>query len=107
MIAAIGRYIYARLFSGRKSLTCKETTDFLMAYLDGELSEPVRTEFELHMSVCRGCRVFMDSYRTTIMLSKESMCGEAAPKMPPELSAAIMAAIRKELPGREIRGERD
>ncbi len=96
MIVAIGKYIYARLFSGRKSLSCRETTDFLMAYLDGELSEPVKAEFELHLGVCRSCQAFMDTYRATILLSKESMCGDAAPKMPPELSAAILAAIAKE-----------
>ncbi len=99
MIIAIGKYLFARVFSGRKSLSCRETTEFLMAYLEGELAEPVRVEFELHLGVCRSCRAFLDTYRSTILLSKESMCGESAPEMPAELTAAILEAVRKEWPG--------
>lgn len=87
--------LWARVTPGRHSLTCKEASDFLMAYLDGELAAPVRREFDLHLGVCSHCRSYLQSYKQTVAMGKKACCCEqadAAAQMPEELVKAILAA---------------
>jgi anti-sigma factor RsiW len=78
-------------------MTCREVIEFLMSYLDGELSPEVRAEFERHLAVCSSCVAYLDSYRQTIALTQS---GAAAPEsgaiqeLPAELVAAIHNALR-------------
>ena len=95
MTIGLFKYLWARVTSGRKSLTCKDATDFLMAYLDGELAEPVRREFDLHLGVCAHCRSYLQSYKQTVAMGKKACCSEhadAAAEMPEDLVKAILAA---------------
>ena len=102
--------LWARVMPGRHSLTCKEASDFLMAYLDGELAAPVRREFDLHLGVCSHCRSYLQSYKQTVAMGKKACCSEqadAAAQMPEELVRAILAASvgqgAPEVPGAEPR----
>jgi anti-sigma factor RsiW len=54
-------------------LTCREVLDFLMAYLDAELSADQKHEFERHLKVCPSCVNYLESYKETIRLGKASM----------------------------------
>jgi anti-sigma factor RsiW len=95
MITGIFKYLWARVASGRKSLSCREATDFLMAYVDGELPEPVRREFDLHLGVCSHCRTYLQSYKQTVAMGKAACrCdhAEASEQMPEDLVKAILAA---------------
>jgi anti-sigma factor RsiW len=78
-------------------MTCREAIEFLMSYLDDELSPEVRAEFERHLSVCSSCVAYLESYRQTIALSKsgvaEAEAGDAQ-ELPPELLAGIQNALR-------------
>jgi len=95
MITGIFKYLWARVALGRKSLSCREATDFLMAYVDGDLPEPVRREFDLHLGVCSHCRTYLQSYKQTVAMGK-SAChcdgADAAEQMPEDLVRAILAA---------------
>lgn len=95
MIIGIFKYLWARVSSGRKSLSCREATDFLMAYVDGELPEPVRREFDLHLGVCSDCRTYLHSYKQTVAMGKAACrCehADAGEQMPEDLVKAILAA---------------
>jgi anti-sigma factor RsiW len=99
MIGGMARYLWARLFSGRREITCREATDFLAAYLEGELDEPVRREFDLHLGVCAACRDYLEGYRKTVALGREACrCGDAEAKaeMPEDLVSAILNAAKKD-----------
>jgi predicted anti-sigma-YlaC factor YlaD len=76
------------------SMDCKDLAEFLMTYLDGELTAAERAEFEAHLEICPSCIDYIESYERTIRLEKEC---EAAPKceMPDELVRAILAARKK------------
>ncbi len=78
------------------SLSCREMLDFLAAYLDGELSPPVRLDFEAHLSVCPDCLDYLASYRETIRLERDAhdVEGHACEEMPEELVRAIVASRR-------------
>lgn len=102
MILGLIQSMWNRLL-GRRVMTCREATDFLMAYLDRELAEPVRREFDSHISHCAGCKTYLETYKKAVAMGKSACrCTEAdaATEMPEELVAAIVAASRRdEKPG--------
>jgi anti-sigma factor RsiW len=80
------------------SLNCREFADFLMDYLNGEVTEREKAVFDEHMSACPPCKHYLDSYRRTVELGRSAGCGDEAPPPPdaPEpLIRAILAARPK------------
>jgi anti-sigma factor RsiW len=77
-------------------LTCREVLDFLMAYVDGELSADEVARFEKHLAVCPSCVNYLASYRATIRAGKAAMRGPGTSldKLPPDLVKAVEAARR-------------
>jgi anti-sigma factor RsiW len=78
-----------------RSLTCRELVDFLMAYLDDELSHAESTAFEAHLAVCEDCVRYLQSYQATLRLERlgwETPDAAAPSEVPPELVAAILAS---------------
>jgi len=71
---------------------CRETLDFLLAYLDGELPGDERDEFERHLRACPPCERYLDSYRATIELARGACRCEEIPEPPESLVRAILAA---------------
>jgi anti-sigma factor RsiW len=79
-------------------ITCRELIDFLMSYLDNELSADERREFERHLEVCPPCRRYIATYSEAVRLGKVALrpSDEAPPADVPEtLVKAILAARRK------------
>lgn len=79
-------------------LTCRQMADFLGEYFEGLLPVPQRREFERHLAVCPPCIHYLESYKATVLLAKESCRAETPkPESPPEaLIQAILAARRLE-----------
>lgn len=78
------------------TLTCREFADFLMAYLDEELPEDERAEFESHLGLCPPCVNYVDTYKETVRLGK-ACCDPEGPvpaDAPEKLVQAILAARR-------------
>ena len=79
-------------------ITCREQLDFVMAYLDGELTPEQRLQFERHLSVCPSCVNYLTSYQATVELGKAAMQnpdGPAPEPLPEELIRAIREARSK------------
>lgn len=84
--------------SEKPYITCQELIDFLYLYLEGELPEDRRLEFERHLAVCPDCVNYVAQYRETMRLCVGAYAETGAPApadMPPELVEAILAASRK------------
>lgn len=47
-------------------MSCKELVELVTDYLEGALSPADQRRFELHMSECEGCKVYIDQMRLTI-----------------------------------------
>jgi len=77
-------------------VTCREFTEFLMQYLDGELAEAQRVVFDQHLAECPSCTGYLQNYRQTIDLTKGAFAtdGPLPDDVPPELVRAILAARR-------------
>ena len=80
-------------------MTCREVLDFLMDYDDGVLPPLVRLRFELHLKLCKSCRVYLESYRLTVAASRAAHGVAADPAaesrqadVPEELIEAILKA---------------
>ena len=76
-------------------LTCREIIEFLMEYDDGALPAEQRAEFERHLAVCPPCVNYLNTYRTTMEMSR-SLCdppdAPAEMHIPEELIQAILAS---------------
>lgn len=79
-------------------ITCREVLDFIMAYLEGELTPTERHEFERHLGVCPSCVNYLDSYKATIKIGKaaiQKLDAPAAGSFPEGLIRAIREARLK------------
>lgn len=76
-------------------MTCREVIDFLMEYLNGELSPAQKSSFDHHLSLCPACQKYLASYRTAVELGKKSLKEEDVPPVPEALVKAILAAKKK------------
>jgi len=82
----------------RPYITCRELIDFLYLYLEDELPEDRRSEFERHLGVCPPCREYIRQYRESIQLGKAAFAepdGPADDVAPEELVKAILDSRRK------------
>lgn len=76
-------------------MTCREFAAFLMEYLENELSEEQRREFEHHLAECDMCVVYLQNYRAVVRLGKAAFTEADGPlpkDVPEELVQAILAA---------------
>lgn len=75
--------------------TCRELIEFLDDYVARRLPLAKRLAFEVHLALCRDCRSYLASYRTTIELAKEAR-DSTPPPMPDDLVKAILDAMTEE-----------
>jgi predicted anti-sigma-YlaC factor YlaD len=77
-------------------MTCREATEFLFDYLEGNLAEAVIVEFEIHIKKCGWCADYIASYRKTVTLTRTLGSEQPAEiAVPEELVQAILAARKK------------
>ena len=76
-------------------MNCREFVDFLMSYLDGEISAEMREVFEAHIEACPPCVRYLETYQEAVQMGK-TVCSaddEDVPQdVPEELVQAILAA---------------
>jgi anti-sigma factor RsiW len=76
-------------------MTCRECTDFLLEYLEGDLAPAERATFDDHLRVCADCVAYLRLYEQTIRLGK-AVCKEdhdaVDDEVPEDLVQAILAA---------------
>lgn len=83
-------------------ITCQEVTEYLMAYLNGELASDEQSAFDKHLAVCPQCVAFIQTYRLTVDLERAAFTSPANPaetdiveEMPEALVQAILAAQKQ------------
>lgn len=79
-------------------MTCRDMVQFLMDYLSEELPNETREVFERHVNACPDCVTYLETYRETIVICRESFRlreDEVAPEVPEDLIQAILAAQKK------------
>ena len=49
-----------------EALTCREFVELVTDYLEGALPALLHSQFELHLSICEGCQIYVDQMRQTL-----------------------------------------
>lgn len=78
-------------------LTCRDFIEFLSDYLEDNLPSDERAVFDEHLAVCPACVAYLNTYRDTIRLSRETWSefhGDSWENAPEDLVQAILAARR-------------
>ncbi len=71
-------------------VTCKHLDSFLDDYLAGRLVWWTRLQFQVHLTLCPPCKVYLDQYRRTVEAAHALSAPEPpATPMPPELAESI------------------
>jgi len=78
-------------------VNCRECTDFLIDYLNGDLPPAQQRVFEGHLELCQTCVTFIESYRKTQKLG-ELVREEPQEPLPEALVRAILAARQVKSP---------
>jgi anti-sigma factor (TIGR02949 family) len=79
----------------RPHLTCQQLIDFIMSYLDHELPQDQRAEFERHMAACPSCVDYLKTYEQTVMLAKTCANDAVPDEVPESLVQAILEARKR------------
>lgn len=72
-----------------KEMSCKELVELVTDYLEGALSPADQQRFELHVSKCEGCKVYIDQIRLTIEAVGQLTEDSIGPAAKEELLAAF------------------
>jgi predicted anti-sigma-YlaC factor YlaD len=72
-------------------LSCKELTELATAYLEGDLTWRERTGVQVHLWMCRHCRIYVDQMRKVIGLLRRL----PAEPVPPKLVETLLPQFRK------------
>ena len=70
---------------------CHQLQQLLVDYLDGEMDRKTRRDLEEHLKDCIPCQQFIETYKTTIKITKKVEPAE----MPLELKDRLRTFIKK------------
>lgn len=76
-------------------ITCVEFEEFMLAYLEGGLSNKQRRVFEFHLAVCTECRDYLAAYKAAMTVTRDALdtqSAETLANVPEDLVAAVLAA---------------
>lgn len=73
-------------------MTCRECSEFLSAYIEGDLEVEVRAIFERHLSLCPNCVTYVEQFRATVLACHAAYGDDAEADVPEELIQAILAS---------------
>jgi negative regulator of sigma E activity len=69
---------------------CRQMTDLISRYIDGELDEPEKRELERHLEQCPSCRSVLSAYKNIAAAAAESLV-----EPPEDFTDNVMAAVKK------------
>jgi anti-sigma factor RsiW len=71
-------------------MMCNELVEVLTEYLEGTLGAHDRARLDAHLSICDDCQVYLEEFRTTIVLTDHT----EPPEMSLELRNNLLRAFR-------------
>ena len=89
------RRMHGLMFKLPLMISCEEFEDFILAYLDGEVTRRQKLVFEMHLGMCRECREYLRTYQASLQLAKDAMAtsdAEIPEDVPEDLVKAVLAA---------------
>jgi hypothetical protein len=78
-------------------VNCREVTELLGEHLDGTLPVFQRLRLRVHVWLCKHCRNYLRSYKTTLRAEKAALIhapGAASDELPDALARSIIEAAK-------------
>lgn len=75
-------------------MTCRELAELLLDFVAEELEAERCRQIEQHLSCCRHCVTFVETYRLTITLTRKLSCNELPVHVLKRLQAALEAELK-------------
>ena len=79
------------------NLTCRQVEQFLLDYLEGQVSLWTWCKFRYHLLLCDDCRQYLQDYRNAVALGRRIFADpddEAVGKVPDEILSAILKSTK-------------
>lgn len=89
------RRLKGMMFKLPSMIDCEEFEQFIIAYLEGDLSRRQKTIFEMHLKLCRECRDYLKAYRISMELAAKALRDETGfepEDVPEDLITAVIEA---------------
>lgn len=86
------RRIQGVMFKLPLMITCEAFEDFIVAYLDDDLTPKQKFVFEMHLKVCRECRSYLRAYRASIEAAKHT-ASAPPPILPDQVPDDLVKAV--------------
>lgn len=80
-------------------MTCQQLVELLLDFVDGSLPESERCDLERHVCACPPCRVYLDTYKQTIRLTRELPCEPLPEALEERLRAVLSLRPKCRKPG--------
>ena len=88
-------------------MRCRDVFELLDDHVEGKLPPGAGWRMRLHLWICRHCRRYLSSYRTTIRAEKAAFA-EPSSVAPPELPESIVTSIlARRTSGDQLRWDSD
>ena len=78
-------------------MTCRECSEFLSDYVDGELELDIRAVFERHLAACPNCLIYLEQFSATVKAGRQAFADDFSDEtcqLPEDLIRAILASRR-------------
>lgn len=72
---------------------CKDIIDLATEYLEGDMQDKERQDFEKHISGCPPCVIFFRTFQATGPICRRAI----ARKLPPEVQTALWQFLEKRI----------
>ncbi len=79
-------------------IDCKHVWEHISAYIDGEVTEDLRSEIDRHLETCEICSAVLDSTRNVVVLVADGRVFE----LPAGYSARLHARLDQEIARKEF-----
>ncbi|MBT5495574.1 MAG: hypothetical protein HOK54_07525 [Alphaproteobacteria bacterium] len=89
---SIASKIKGAMFKLPYMINCVEFEDFILAYLEDDLTRRQRSIFEMHMTLCAECREYLQQYQASLALAKSAEATTVPTEVPEDLIRAVLAA---------------
>lgn len=78
-------------------ITCVEFENFVLSYLEGELSAKQRSVFEWHLRLCAECREYLAAYQRSLEIGRAVLNSPNDPvpqDVPEDLIKAVLDSLK-------------
>lgn len=87
----------SNLLKTAQEISCQDFVAFLNLYLDGQVDQARKAVFDRHLAICPECTAYLESYRKSIELGRESAADDGSDEvkgMPDGLVTAILRSLK-------------